>query len=145
MRAMEPKRRRKTDISSRFFTFYLVNTNFTRTYETQYGLDSGTVGLCYLPMAAGSIVGGLVGGRFSDKVYNRRVAKAENQHTYPEMRLGGWLFYGGVLTQLAALVVYGWCIRYNVHYSVGLVCLFFGKWVNLFVDLHFVFQLFDYL
>ncbi|KAI8369662.1 major facilitator superfamily domain-containing protein [Blakeslea trispora] len=113
--------------TSIFFVLYLNNTTFTRAYTLQYGFDSGIVGLCYLPNAAGSMLGGIFGGRLSDKIYNKSVekAKAENQSAIAEMRLGGVLFYSMILLQLIAFVAYGWCIQKNVHFAFGLVCQFF--------------------
>lgn len=110
-----------------FFVLYLNSTNFTRTYTLQYGFDSGIVGLCYLPSAAGSMIGGIAGGRMSDKIYNKRVAKARaaEQEIYPEMRLGGPLFYSSILLQLLSFIAYGWCVEKNVHFAYGLVCQFF--------------------
>ncbi|KAI8078060.1 major facilitator superfamily domain-containing protein [Gilbertella persicaria] len=110
-----------------FFALYLNNTTFTRTYTLQYGFDSGIVGICYLPNAAGSMLGGILGGRMSDKVYNKSLnkAKANNQEIYPEMRLGSFLFYSMILLQLVAFIAYGWCLEKNVHFAYGLVCQFF--------------------
>ncbi|KAI9497395.1 major facilitator superfamily domain-containing protein [Zychaea mexicana] len=109
-----------------FLVYYLINTNFTRIYTNQYGLDSGTVGLCYLPMAAGAIIGGLAGGKFSDTTYKKRVKKVKStEEIRAEMRLGGPVFYGSLVLQLFAFIAFGWCIEKNVHYGVGLVCLFF--------------------
>lgn len=75
------------------------------------------------------MIGGIAGGRMSDKIYNRRVAKAREQELeiYPEMRLGGPLFYASIVLQLFAFIAYGWCIEENVHFAYGLVCQFFSK------------------
>ncbi|KAI8140913.1 major facilitator superfamily domain-containing protein [Fennellomyces sp. T-0311] len=111
-----------------FLVYYLINTNFTRIYTNQYGLDSGTVGLCYLSMAVGALIGGLAGGRFSDSTYKRRLRKLnDNDEVYPEMRLGGPVFYVSLFIQFAAFTAFGWCVQKDVHYAVGLVCLFFGN------------------
>lgn len=112
----------------RFFIFYLLSTNFTRTYTIQYGFDSGQVGLYYLPNAIGNILGGLAGGRFSDRVYNGKVAKLPpGQSPFPELRIGGIVLWGSLVLQFLALTAYGWCIQKNVHFAYGLVALFFGK------------------
>ncbi|ORX60604.1 MFS general substrate transporter [Hesseltinella vesiculosa] len=131
-----------------FFLLYLVNTTFTRTYSIQYGFDSGTVGLCYLPNAIGCMIGGIAGGRVSDARYNRQVAKLGRQSEngglqsndtevdveqlgqakvkpYPELRLGGVVFYGAILLQLLSITAYGWCVEKNVTWVAGVVCQFF--------------------
>jgi predicted MFS family arabinose efflux permease len=109
-----------------FMMFYFINTTFTRTYTIQYGLDSGTVGLCYLPLAAGGIVGTQIGGRYADKVYNKRVAEA-NGNVYPEMRLSLELVGAAVVLQIIGFLMYGWCVQENVHYAAGLVAIFICK------------------
>ncbi|KAI8369630.1 major facilitator superfamily domain-containing protein [Radiomyces spectabilis] len=109
---------------SMFLVFYLVNTLFTRTYTIQYGMDSGTVGLCYLPMAAGAMSGSNIGGRISDRVYNRRVKQA-NGEAVPEMRISFVIIGICLFIQMAAFTAYGWCVQKNVHFAYGLVCLFF--------------------
>lgn len=109
---------------------YLNSTNFTRTYTQQYGLESGIVGVCYLPYAIGSMIGGVSGGRLSDKIFIRRVAKAkaEGHEIYPEMRLGGPIFYAALFLQLVSFTAFGWCIQEDFHFAYGLVCQFFCKW-----------------
>lgn len=92
-------------------------------------MKSGIVGVCYLPSAVGSMIGGMLAGRLSDKIYIRRVAKAkaEERDIYPEMRLGGPIFYVALILQLASFTAFGWCIEKNVHFAYGLVCQFFCK------------------
>ncbi|KAI8088818.1 major facilitator superfamily domain-containing protein [Halteromyces radiatus] len=108
-----------------YMVFFTVNTIFTRTYSQQYGLDTTVTGLCYLPMAAGTVIGAMVGGQWSDRMYNRQVALA-NGESNPEMRLGGCVFYAGIVLQCIAFVVYGWCVQANVFWGYGLLCLFFA-------------------
>lgn len=109
-----------------FMMFYLINTTFTRTYTVQYGLSSGSVGLCYLPLAVGGMIGSNVGGRFADRIYNKRVAAAKG-NVYPEMRISLELIGIAVFIQFSGFIAYGWCIYFNVHMAWGLVCEFFGK------------------
>ena len=111
----------------RFMVNYIVNTNFTRIYTIQYGFDSGTVGLCYLPIAVGNVVGGMLAGQASDRLYIKRMSKSKAAHGYPEMRLGGFVWYSAMIIALLGFTAYGWCIQYNVHFSAGLVILFFGN------------------
>ncbi|KAI8581539.1 hypothetical protein K450DRAFT_231796 [Umbelopsis ramanniana AG] len=113
-----------TFVAFTFMFFYLVNTTFTRTYTLQYGLSSGIVGLCYFPQAIGAMSGGLFGGRYSDKLYRSRVAKA-NGESWPEQRLGGWVMWTSIAVEGLAFIAYGWCIKMNVHFAWGLVCQFF--------------------
>lgn len=107
--------------------YYLVNTTFAWTFANQYHLDSGTVGLCYLPLAAGGMLGGNLGGRISDRVYNRNMAKAgPNAEATPEMRLSIPVLSGVCLLNLGALVGYGWTLQENVHYAAPICFCFLG-------------------
>ncbi|KAI9302580.1 major facilitator superfamily domain-containing protein [Cunninghamella echinulata] len=146
-----------------FFSFYLVNANFSRSYASIYGFESSIVGVCYLPNAIGCAIGGIAGGRLSDKRYIRNAKKLTEKNTieedvekengmssnnnnsqsqqeekekvsssinkkqqpYPEMRLGGILFYGSIILQLVAITGFGWCIQVKTHFAYGLVCQFF--------------------
>jgi predicted MFS family arabinose efflux permease len=109
-----------------FMMYYMITTTFSRTYTIQYGFDSGTVGLCFLPVAAGAIVGSNIGGRFADRTYNKRVA-ASNGNIYPEMRISLVAIGLAVFVQMCGFIAYGWCIQFNVHMAGGLVSIFFGK------------------
>ncbi|KAI7847545.1 major facilitator superfamily domain-containing protein [Circinella umbellata] len=109
-----------------FFVYFVLTTNFTRIYTSQYGFDSGTVGLFYIPIAGGSIISGIFGGRISDALYTSRVSKLPaDTKPYPELRIGGWIFYASILVLLFAFISFGWCIEKNVHFAYGLVCAFF--------------------
>jgi predicted MFS family arabinose efflux permease len=110
-----------------FMMFYMLNTTFSRTYAIQYHLSSGTVGLCYLPLAAGGLVGSTVGGRLADVIYNKRAAAVKEEDVYPEMRLSLEVIGLGTFLQIAGMIAYGWCIQYNVHMAAGLVSMFIGK------------------
>lgn len=114
-----------------FFVYYLLNSNFTRIYNNQYGFDSGTVGLFYLPLAGGFIIGSLVGGRYSDRLYMRRAAKLKeiNKSPYPELRIGGFLLYACMVVLLLAYIAFGWCVEKDVHYAFGLVCAGISKYL----------------
>ncbi|KAI8874632.1 MFS general substrate transporter, partial [Backusella circina FSU 941] len=107
-----------------FMIFYIFNTSFTRTYTTQYHLESGTVGLCYVPYACGSFLAATVGGRAIDRFYNRSAAKAGGKGK-PEMRLNLYFLGFAVFSQVAGELTYGWCTEKNLHMAIGLVCIFF--------------------
>ncbi|KAI8890290.1 MFS general substrate transporter [Backusella circina FSU 941] len=103
-----------------FFALYINYTTFTRVYTLQYGFGSGVVGLCYLTLAGGLVIGSIIGGRSSDKEYIKRVEKAGGVG-YPEMRIGGFWFIASILFLVATTIAYGWCVEKNVHYAIPLV------------------------
>ncbi|KAI9244106.1 major facilitator superfamily domain-containing protein [Phascolomyces articulosus] len=95
-------------------------------YNYQYGFDSGTVGLCYLALAGGAMIGSLSGGRFSDMAYKKQVEKTKNKDEIrAEMRLSSPIFYAAIVILLFSFIAFGWCIQKNVHFAAGLVCIFF--------------------
>ena len=111
---------------SSFFTYFIINTNSARIYTNQYGLASGTVGLCYVGMAVGAIIGGLGTGRVSDAAYRKQVAKIKNkEEIQAEMRLTTPIFYASIVLSLFCFIAFGWCTEMNVHYAAGLLCRFF--------------------
>jgi hypothetical protein len=75
------------------------------------------------------MVGGVFGGRVSDRLYSKRVtaAKENNEETNPEMRIGLAFFFATIILQLFGFVAYGWCIEKDVHFAYGLVCQLFSK------------------
>lgn len=77
------------------------------------------------------MLGGVIGGRISDKNYTRSVEKAQekNEPIYPEMRLGLVFFFVTIIIQLLGFVAFGWCIQEHVHFAYGLVCQFFSKFI----------------
>ncbi|CAO3679552.1 unnamed protein product [Rhizopus stolonifer] len=113
-----------------FFALYLNNTILNRVYANQYGLSSGLVGLCYLPMALGAMIGGVLGGKISDKIYTR--SKARVIEGYPEQRLSILMLGSMNFLQAASLIAYGWCIDKNVHMAYSLVCQFIYGFASMF-------------
>lgn len=113
-----------------FGVYYLLNTTFTWSFSQTYGLDSGLVGACYIPNAVGGVVGGNFGGRISDYIYNRNVAKAQaaGKPITPEMRLSMMVLAPAAFLLAASLIAYGWTVYYEVHYAVPIVMTFFGTY-----------------
>jgi hypothetical protein len=109
-----------------FLVFYLLNATFSRTYTLVYGFTSGTVGLCFLPLAAGGIIGSTLGGRLADRFYNTSRAKYGGEGT-PEMRINLKVLAIALFFQLSGMIAYGWCVQKRVHEAGGLICIFFSK------------------
>ncbi|KAI8885745.1 MFS general substrate transporter [Backusella circina FSU 941] len=107
-----------------FLMFYLLNATFSRTYTLVYGFSSGTVGLCFLPLAFGGIIGSTVGGRLVDRFYNKACAKTGGEGT-PEMRINLKVLSIAMFFQVSAMIAYGWCVYKRVHEAWGLICIFF--------------------
>lgn len=84
---------------------YLLFTTMTEVFEMQYGFSQGSVGLAYLGIGIGSLLGLFVLGAISDRLL-QRLTKSNGGVSKPEYRLPP-MFVGSWLIPLA-LFWYGW-------------------------------------
>ncbi len=88
-------------------------------YEFSYII----VGLLYLPMALGLIIGGLLSGKWSDYIMHRESQAAAKYNTdgspfyAPESRIkeNTWL---SITLLPGALLMYGWTLQYAIFWFV---------------------------
>lgn len=92
---------------------YLLFTTITTVFQGQYGFSQGSVGLTYLGIGIGSILGLLVVGSISDPILRRLSAK-NGGVAKPEFRLPP-LIPGAVCIPIG-LFWYGWTAETNQHY-----------------------------
>ncbi|KAJ9144012.1 Bicyclomycin resistance protein [Coniochaeta hoffmannii] len=97
---------------------YLLFTSITIVFEQSYGFGSGTVGLVFLGLGVGSMVG-LVGFSISSDRYLKKMAAKEGQGMKPEYRLRP-LPLGAILLP-AGFFLYGWTAQYRVHWIVPIL------------------------
>ncbi|KAI9496532.1 major facilitator superfamily domain-containing protein [Zychaea mexicana] len=105
------------------FTNNAAAVSFTWAYSIQYQFSSTMVGLFYLTGIVGNTSGAYLGGLFSDRIYIRRVERANlsKADVYPEMRLDQPVLFVGALITAVSFAGYGWCIQKLVHFSAGIV------------------------
>lgn len=72
-------------------------------YPEMFGLDTEQVGLQYIAMIVGSIIGDQIGGVISDRWMLYR-AKRTNRPVAPEHRL--WLSYPGLIMAIVGIIVF---------------------------------------
>ena len=76
----------------------------------------------------------------SDRVYMRRTEKAKlnDDPIFPEMRLSqSWILFA-VLSMTLSYIGYGWSLEKNGHFSIGIVCLVFGKFIlYIYINIYF--------
>ena len=99
---------------------YLLFTTITEVYEGQYRFSQGTVGLTYLGIGVGSMLGVIVFGIASDKILKAKSKTGEMKAEYrlPPMIPGSFLIPIGCkfllqlcqlsLTHVPIVFVYGW-------------------------------------
>lgn len=110
---------------------YLMFSTLTIVFEGQYHISSANVGLTYLGLGLGQIIGLFFFGMTSDKSLKKAAAK-NGGVMKPEFRLP-FLLYTSWLSPVG-LLIYGWTAEYKVHWivpilgtclvSIGMICMF---------------------
>ncbi|KAK9856680.1 hypothetical protein MYU51_000511 [Penicillium brevicompactum] len=97
---------------------YLLFTTITSVFEQNYGFSQGSVGLSYLGIGIGSIIGLILLGGTSDKLLTYLSAKNGGEKK-PEYRLPPMI--PGSLFVPASLFMYGWTAYYHTHWIVPII------------------------
>ncbi len=108
---------------------YLMFTSVTQVFESTYNFSTSLVGLVYLGLGVGSLVGMAVFSLLSDR-HIRRMAAREGQGMKPEYRLQ-LLPLGAVLLPIG-FFIYGWTAEYHKHWIapiIGMVVIGFANLV----------------
>ena len=90
---------------------YLLFTTLTEVFQHNYHFSQGTVGLTYLGIGIGSLVGVTVFGIASDRIMKRKSAAGEMK---PEYRLPPMI--PGSFAIPVGLFLYGWTAEYRVFW-----------------------------
>ncbi|KAI4598581.1 hypothetical protein KJ359_002994 [Pestalotiopsis sp. 9143b] len=95
---------------------YLMFTTMTSVFEDTYGFSSGLVGLAYLGLGTGSMIGVVYTSLTSDKHLKQKDGQSPPR---PEQRLVN-LPFGAILLP-CGLFIYGWTAQYHVHWIVPII------------------------
>ncbi|KAF2277566.1 MFS general substrate transporter [Westerdykella ornata] len=95
---------------------YILFTTFTAVFTTQYAWHGGVVGLSFLGLGVGSLLGQWVFTHFGNKTVAKHIARGDFQ---PEHRLG-MMCVGGFFLPVG-LFWYGWSVQAQTHYMVPVV------------------------
>jgi len=96
---------------------YLMFTSISDVFTRGYGFSTSTVGLVFLGLGIGSLVGLFYFGASSDRLMKRM--KAEGKEIKPEDRLG-LLVLAAVLLPVG-FFIYGWTAEKRVHWIVPIL------------------------
>ncbi|KAK9760924.1 Dityrosine transporter 1, variant 2 [Basidiobolus ranarum] len=114
-----------------FGVLFLLLTLLSETYAERYSLTSSQIGFCYGAEGAGSILGTVFGGVYTDYTLRKQM-KANGGFHKPEMRLHS-LWIGSFLVPVGCLV-YGWLLHFETHYILPLIGHFlFGFGMNIII------------
>jgi MFS family permease len=105
-------------IAINYGILYLFFTTVTFVFEGQYQFSSGAVGLSYIGVGVGMIVGMACLGVMSDKIIRQQQAKGEAK---PEHRLPLRLTLPGAIGLPIGVFIYGWTTYYGVHWIVPII------------------------
>lgn len=97
---------------------YLLFTTISSVFEGQYGFTQGTVGLSYLGIGIGSVIGLGVLGATSDRLL-KYLTNKNGGASKPEYRLPPMI--PGSLFVPVSLFIYGWTAYYKVHWIVPII------------------------
>ena len=95
---------------------YLLFTTLTLVFERTYHFNQGTVGLSFLGIGIGSMLGLVIFGVLSDKMMKKMAAKGEMK---PEYRLPPLI--PGSLVIPCGLFLYGWSADKGIHWIVPII------------------------
>ncbi|KAJ9056210.1 hypothetical protein DSO57_1035504 [Entomophthora muscae] len=103
-----------------FATFFGIESFHSRAFRDKYELSPSNVGLSFLVLGIGSIIGNFLGGKLSDLMSARANKTSSNN---PEARLHGvWAF---VVILILGILTYGWSLETNLHLAIPLAATFF--------------------
>ncbi|KAH9165515.1 MFS general substrate transporter [Lactarius sanguifluus] len=106
-----------------FFAFsYNITYTCSRTLGNHYNYDALRIGLVLLSYGVGSVLGSVLGGRWSDRVL-RRLTSANGGHRLPEMRLESTK--PAMVFLPLSVVAYAWLAQEHVHVASLCTALFF--------------------
>jgi len=108
---------------------YLLFTTIPKVFRENYGFTSGTVGLAYLGIGLGAIMGVVTFALISDRLMKKMSAEGGMK---PEYRLPVMMY--GAPAIPVGLFWYGWSVEAHTHWIVpiigssfvglGLICIF---------------------
>ncbi|KAI0138224.1 putative MFS multidrug transporter [Pestalotiopsis sp. NC0098] len=101
---------------------YLLFSTFTKAFQTQYGFSTSIVGLTFLGLGVGNLIGLAVVSSLSDKILRDKSKVTETNpdgERKPEARLIPLEWSS--LSLPAGLFLYGWTMQYQVHWIVPLI------------------------
>jgi MFS family permease len=96
---------------------YLMFSTFTFVFQEQYAFSTDNVGLTFLGVGIGSLLGLFTIGALSDRIVRSRTAGSGSMQ--PEYRLPPLVL--GAFFIPAGLFLYGWSAQYKTHWIVPIL------------------------
>jgi hypothetical protein len=95
---------------------YILFTTFTAVFTDQYGWHGGVVGLSFLGLGIGSLIGQFTYIHFGNKTVAKHIKKGDfrPEHRLYIMTIGGFFIPIG-------LFMYGWTVQMKTHFMAPIV------------------------
>jgi multidrug resistance protein len=114
-----------------FGSLYVLNISVQQTFSSApYNFSTTIIGLLYIPSSLGYIVASIIGGKWSDTIMHREARHANRYDVngklvlIPEDRMRENAYIAAAIYP-AALIWYGWTIKYHLYWVVPAVANFF--------------------
>ena len=105
-------------ISINYGMLYLLFTTISFVFEGQYHWSSGIVGLSYIGVGIGMVIGMVIFGSVSDKIIKKHKERGDVE---PEHRLPFMLTVPGGIALPIGLFIYGWTTDKHTHWIVPII------------------------
>ncbi|KAI1779150.1 major facilitator superfamily domain-containing protein [Hypoxylon cercidicola] len=119
---------------------YLMFSSITEVFQESYGFSTNIVGLAFLGLGVGSIIGIGTISITSDQQIKKRVNE-DGGKVKPEYRIQ-LVPIGGILLP-AGLFIYGWTAQYHVHWIVPMIGMAVTGTGNMIIFMSLVLYLID--
>lgn len=96
---------------------YLLFTTIPEVFIEKYGFSQGNVGLAYLGLGVGMMIGVAAVGTLSDYLLKRLTRKHGKRK--PEFRMPSMI--PGAILVPAGVFIYGWTAEYGIHWIVPII------------------------
>ena len=98
---------------------YLMISTFTFVFQDSYGFSEGIVGLVFLSLGLGMLLGVVIQQAIGDRIMKRLADKLNKGKSKPEYRIPPTLLAGFLIP--IGLLVYGWTVQYRIQWAVPLL------------------------
>jgi len=98
------------------FSSVLLTVEIPQLFTPKYGFNAQQIGLQFIGMIVGSVLGEQLGGRGSDFFMSRSLRKSGSREVQPERRI--WVSYPGFVTVIIGIVVFLVQVQNLSHYNV---------------------------
>lgn len=119
---------------------YLMFSSITEVFQESYGFSTNIVGLSFLGLGVGSIIGIGTISVTSDRQIKKRVNE-DGGKVKPEYRIQ-LVPIGGILLP-AGLFIYGWTAQYHIHWIVPMIGMAVTGTGNMIIFMSLVLYLID--